>query len=140
MAKLSIKKGDKVVVIAGKDKGSINSVLSTNPKKGTVLVENVNVVNKHRKARSAQEKGGIFKNPAPIDASNVLVVCPECKKATRIAHKVEGENKTRVCKKCGAVLDKKFVKETKKADKKVSKAKEKASKKVEKEELATSEE
>ena len=144
MANLNIKKGDKVMVIAGKDKGSVNTVLSTSPKHNKVLVDNVNVVSKHKKPRSAQDKGGIIKKPAPIDASNVLVVCPECKKATRIAHREEGDKKVRVCKKCGAVLDKKYVKETKKSEKKSVKAKEKTTTKKEKvvkeEALATSEE
>jgi len=117
MSKLSIKKGDTVLVIAGKDKDKRAKVLAVSPKTGKVIVEGVNVVSKCKKARNAQEKSQIIKIEAPIDASNVMVVCPKCSCATRVAHaEVEGK-KARVCKKCGASLDKEFVKEVKKASK-----------------------
>lgn len=125
---LTIKKGDNVVVITGKDKTKTGKVLEVSPKDGKVLVENVNIVTKHQKPRSQQDKGGIVKKPAAIEASNVMVVCPECGKATRVAHtEVEGK-KVRSCKKCGASLDKEFTKAVKK-NAKVAKA---TAKKVEK--------
>ena len=117
MSKLGIKKGDTVLVIAGKDKNKRAKVVAVSPKISRVVVEGVNVVSKCKKARSAQEKSTITKMEAPIDASNVMVVCPSCGKATRVAHSVVDGKKVRVCKKCGASLDKEFVKEVKKASK-----------------------
>lgn len=133
--KMSIKKGDIVLVIAGKDKGKTGKVLETNPKDAKVLVDGVNIVTKHKKPKSQQDKGGIVKKPAAIEASNVQVVCGVCGKATRVSHKtVDGKN-VRICKKCGASLDKEFAKtvkkDTKKAEKTVKKE-EKTSEKAEK--------
>ena len=121
--KMTIKTGDNVLVIAGKDKGKTGKVTAVYADSNRVLVENVNVVTKHQKPRSQQDKGGIFKKPAPIEASNVQVVCPVCGKATRVKHKeIDGKN-ARVCSKCTASLDKEFVKATKKEAKKVTKEK-----------------
>ena len=117
MSKLSVKKGDTVLVIAGKDKDKRAKVLAVSPKSARVVVEGVNVVSKCKKARTAQEKSQIIKIEAPIDASNVMVVCPHCDKATRVAHAEVNGKKARVCKKCGESLDKEFVKEVKKAAK-----------------------
>ncbi len=114
---MSIKKGDNVLVIAGKDKGKTGKVLEVYPKENRVLVDGVNIVTKHKKARNQQEKSGIIKKTAPIDASNVMVVCPSCGKATRVHHKEINGKKVRVCK-CGVSLDKDFVKTTKKDVKK----------------------
>lgn len=122
--KMNIKKGDTVYVITGKDKGKSGKVSAVYSDKNKVLIENVNIVTKHQKPKSQQDKGGIVKKPAPIDASNVMVVCPVCNKATRISHKEIDGKKARICKKCGASLDKEFVKQTKKeAKKSVAKAK-----------------
>ena len=122
-----VKKGDQAVVISGKEKGKKGKVSQVIPTTGKVVIENVNVVSRHKKPRSAQEKGGIMKKAAPIDASNVMVVCPACGKATRIAKKEENGKTVRVCKKCGAVLDTAVQatakKTTKKATSKTSKAK-----------------
>lgn len=108
MKKTHVKKGDKVLVLAGKDKGKIGEVLSADAKSHTVVVANVNILVHHNKPKSREEKGGIVKAPGAIDASNVMVVCPACGKATRIAHKKNDKNKSvRICKKCGAVLDSK---------------------------------
>ncbi|MBE7073542.1 MAG: 50S ribosomal protein L24 [Clostridiales bacterium] len=118
MMKMTIKTGDNVLVIAGKDKGKTGKVTAVNSAANKVLVENVNVVTKHQKPRSQQDKGGIVKKSAPIEASNVQVICPVCGKATRIAHsEIEGK-KVRTCKKCNASLDKEFVKASKKEAKK----------------------
>lgn len=126
---MNIKKGDNVVVIAGKDKGKKGKVLEVAPKAGKVVVEDVNVLTKHRKPRSAQDKGGIVKTAHPIEASNVMVVCANCGKATRIAHKELDGKKARICKKCGASLDKEFVKAAKKDAKQNSKEKKSTEKK-----------
>ena len=127
---LHIKKGDNVLVIAGKDKGKSGKVLTAIPADNAVVVSDVNIISKHKKPRNAQDKGGIIKKENKIDASNVLVICPECNKATRVSYAVEGDKKFRKCKKCGASLDtavptkkevKKEVKQTKKAEAKVEK-------------------
>ncbi len=114
MNSLKVKTGDKVVVLTGKDKGKVSTVKATSPKTSRVVVEGVNVQTKHMKARNTKQKSQIINQEGAIDVSNVMVVCPACDKATRVAKKeVEGKN-VRVCKKCGAVLD---------TDKKVVKAK-----------------
>ena len=105
MNSLNVKTGDKVVVLTGKDKGKVSTVKATSPKTSRVVVEGVNIQTKHMKARNTKQKSQIIKQEGAIDASNVMVVCPACDKATRIAKKeVEGKN-VRICKKCGAVLD-----------------------------------
>ena len=121
---MNIKKGDNVVVIAGKDKGKVAEVLACFPSESRVTVKGVNVVTKHNKPKSAQDKGGIAKVEGKISVSNVELVCPVCGKATRVAHKeVDGKN-VRICKKCGANMDtaKKATKETKTATKVAAKA------------------
>ena len=106
MAKLNIKKGDTVVVIAGKDNGKVAEVLECFPAENKVTVKGINIVVKHNKPRSAQDKGGIVKKEGKFDASNVMVVCPVCNKATKIKMGKNDKNeKVRICKKCGAVLD-----------------------------------
>ncbi len=104
--KIHVKKNDQVVVISGKDKGTAGKVLKVQPDTGRVFVEGANIVKKHQKARSQQEPSGIIEREGSIDASNVMLVCPKCGKATRVANVVnEDGSKTRVCKKCGAVID-----------------------------------
>ncbi len=119
---MTVKKGDTVVVIAGKDKGKKGKILEVFPKDNRVIVDGVNIVSKHKKARTQQEQSAIIKKTAPIDASNVMVVCGVCGKATRVAHKEIDGKKVRVCKKCSASLDKEYVKQTKKDAKKAVKA------------------
>ena len=119
---MTVKKGDTVVVIAGKDKGKKGKILEVFPKDNRVIVDGVNIVSKHKKARTQQEQSAIIKKTAPIDASNVMVVCGVCGKATRVAHREIDGKKVRVCKKCSASLDKEYVKQTKKDAKKVVKA------------------
>lgn len=102
---LNVKKGDTVLVIAGKDKGKTGKVLVAMPADNSVVVAGVNIIAKHKKPRSAQDKGGIIKRENKIDASNVQIVCPSCSKATRVAHNDKDGKKERICKKCGASLD-----------------------------------
>lgn len=119
--KMAVKTGDTVVVIAGKEKGKSGKVMEVLPETGKVVIEGINTVKKHQKPRSQQDKGGIIDKLAPMDASNVMVVCPTCGKATRVAHmEIEGE-KVRSCKKCKGSLDKKYVRQAKKEAKKVVK-------------------
>ena len=103
---MKIKKDDKVVVITGKDKGKEGKVMTALPADGKVIVSGVNVVTKHQKARNQQNPGGLIKKEAAIDASNVMLVCKKCGKATRVAMKIEDGKKVRVCKKCGAAFEK----------------------------------
>ena len=101
---MNIRKDDKVIVLSGKDKGKEGKVLSADPKAGKVIVEGVNVASKHVKPRKQGDQGGIIKMETPIYACKVMVVCPKCGKATRVAHKLENGKNVRVCKKCGANL------------------------------------
>ena len=114
---MNVKVNDNVLVLTGKYKGKQGKVLKTDPKANTVIVEGVALVHKHEKARKANETSRIVTEEAPIDASNVEIVCDKCGKATRIGHIVVDGKKARVCKKCGAVLDKAFVKKAKAAAK-----------------------
>ena len=118
---MKVKKNDTVLVITGKDAGKTAKVLTALPKSNKVIVDGINVQKKHKKARSAQEVSAIQSQAGPIDASNVMVVCPVCNKATRVAYAIEGDKKARICKKCGASLD--AVKEVKEAKKTTTKRK-----------------
>lgn len=117
---MNVKKGDNVIVLAGQDKGKKGTVISASPRTQTVRVEGVNVVTKHVKPRGPQNPGGIMKEPGNIHVSNVQVICPDCGKPTRVAHAIVDGKKARVCKHCGASLDKQ-AKAAVKKDKKVAK-------------------
>ena len=101
--KFKLKKEDPVVVIAGKDKGKRGRVLKILRDKDRVLVEGVNIVKKAKKKRKQSDRGGIIEIEAAIHYSNLAIVCKKCG-PTRIGYKIEGENKTRVCRKCGEAL------------------------------------
>ena len=101
---MNIKKGDTIVVLSGKDKGKQGKVLGTVPSEAKVVVEGINKVTCHIKPRKQGDQGGILKKEAPIYACKVQRVCPKCNKGTRVAHKIEGDKKIRVCKHCGAEL------------------------------------
>ena len=102
---MKVKKNDTVLVLTGKDSGKTGKVLRAMPSDNRVVVEGVNVQKKHKRARSAQETSGIVEQAGPIDASNVLVICPVCGKATRVSYAVVDGKKVRICKKCGKSLD-----------------------------------
>lgn len=103
---MRIKKGDTVAVISGEDspkKGKFTKgkVITVFPKKNKIIVEGVNMVTKHKKARSASEPGGKINQEAPFDASKAMIVCPSCGKPARIGYQILGDGtKLRVCKKC----------------------------------------
>ena len=120
---MKVKKNDTVLVMTGKDAGKTGKVLSAFPTENRIKVDGVNVQKRHKKARSAQEAGGIVEQVGAIDASNVYVVCPNCGKPTRVGYAVIDGKKVRVCKQegCGKVLDAK--KEVKAAAAKTTKAK-----------------
>ena len=100
---MKIKKGDTVRVIAGADKDKEGKVIAVNQKKGTVLVEGVNMITKHTKPSMANQQGGIIHQEAPIDASNVMYLADG--KVSRIGFKMEGDKKVRVAKATGKVID-----------------------------------
>ncbi len=105
MAKMNIKKGDKVKVLAGKDRGAEGIVIAAKPAAQRVTVEKVNIIKKAMRPTQANPEGGISEMEAPIHVSNVMLICPSCKEATRINVKREDGKKVRVCKKCGADID-----------------------------------
>ena len=105
MNSMNVKKGDTVVVISGKDKGKQGKVLVSYPAVRRVVVQGAAMVTKHVKPRKQGEPGGRIEKEGAIHASNVMVVCPKCGKATRVGHAVEGDKKVRVCKKCGKNID-----------------------------------
>ena len=104
-----IKKGDTVLVIAGKDKGTQGAVLRVLPKKEGVVIERVNISKKHQRpvqAGRGQVQPGIIEFEAPIHWSNVMLICPQCSEATRVGFRVTEDNmKVRVCRKCGQDID-----------------------------------
>ena len=103
--KLHVKKGDTVVVLSGKDKGIKGKIIEALPKKTKVVVEGVNKIKRHTKPNQKAPNGGIIEKEAPMFASKVMVVCPACSKATRVAKKEIDGKMVRVCKKCGEALD-----------------------------------
>lgn len=103
---MHVKKGDKVQVISGKDKGKQGVILEAYPKKDRVLVEGVNIVKKHSKPSQANPQGGIISQEAPIHVSNVMPLDPKTGTPTRVGYKVENGKKVRVAKKSGEALDK----------------------------------
>ncbi|WP_062349832.1 50S ribosomal protein L24 [Bacillus kwashiorkori] len=103
---MHVKKGDKVKVITGKDKGKTGVILAAYPKKNRVLVEGVNIVKKHSKPSQDNPQGGIISLEAPIHVSNVMPLDPKTGEPTRIGYKVVDGKKVRVAKKSGTVLDK----------------------------------
>jgi large subunit ribosomal protein L24 len=103
---LHVKKGDTVMVVTGKDKSKTGKVLNILPKKEGVLVEGLNKIKRHTRARG-NEPGGILEKEAPIHVSNVMVYCGKCRKAVRTKITIlEDGKKTRVCVKCGESFDK----------------------------------
>ena len=111
---MKVKKNDTVLVLTGKDAGKTGKVLASIPTDNKVKVDGINVQMRSRKARKAGETSAITPQVGAIDASNVMVVCPTCGKATRVKHSVVDGKKVRVCG-CGAVLDKAYSKKAAKA-------------------------
>ncbi|WP_338471344.1 50S ribosomal protein L24 [Niallia sp. XMNu-256] len=103
---MHVKKGDKVMVISGKDKGKTGVILASYPKKDRVLVEGVNIVKKHSKPSQLNPQGGIINQEAPIHVSNVMPIDPKSGEPTRVGIKEIDGNKVRYAKKSGEVLDK----------------------------------
>ncbi|MGI5896022.1 MAG: 50S ribosomal protein L24 [Oscillospiraceae bacterium] len=105
MNKVHVKRDDNVVILTGRDRGKQGKVLEVSPSEQKVIVEGCNIISKHVKPRRMGETGGIVKAESPIYACKVQLVCPKCKKPTRVGHKVnEDGKKERLCKKCGATF------------------------------------
>jgi len=101
--KFKLKKEDTVEIIAGKDKGKRGRILKIIRDKDRVVVEGANIVKKTKKRRNQQDRGGIIEIEAALHSSNVMIVCKKCG-PTRIGYKIDGDTKTRVCRKCGEAL------------------------------------
>ncbi len=97
---MKIKKGDTVLVISGKNKGKKGKILRAFPKEKKILIDGINLMKKHQKPKKTGEKGQIIQKPAPIDVSNVKMICPKCSKAVRLGYKIVDDKKYRICKKC----------------------------------------
>lgn len=105
--KLHVKKGDKVVVISGKEKGREGKIIEAQPKKARVIVEGLNKVKRHTKPSQTNPQGGIIAKEAPMSSSKVMLVCPACNKPTRIKKTLQSDGSyARTCKKCDEVVDK----------------------------------
>lgn len=105
--RIRLRKGDLVKVIAGKDLGSTGKIIRIVPDKNAVIVEGVNFVKKHAKRTREDRQGGIHEIEAPINVSNLMLICPKCKRTTRIGHIILASGKkVRSCRVCGEVVDK----------------------------------
>ena len=98
---MKIKKGDRVRVLTGKDRGKEGEVMRAIPERDKVIVDGVNVAKRHQRATRATTQGGIIDKDMPIPAANVAVLCPSCNKATRVGYRFDDQGrKGRVCRKC----------------------------------------
>jgi len=101
-----VKKDDKVMVLAGKEKGKIGTVLNIDAEKGKVIVEKINMVKRHTRPGGRSAQGGIIEKEAPVHISNIMLVCSKCAEPSRIGKRVlEDGSKVRICKKCGELLE-----------------------------------
>jgi large subunit ribosomal protein L24 len=100
---MKIRKGDRVQVLAGKDVGRQGEVTRVIPKHDKVIVDGINVAKRHQRATNATMQGGIIDKDMPIHISNVAIVCSKCG-PTRVGYQIEGDTKTRICRKCGGTL------------------------------------
>ena len=102
---MKIKKGDRVRVLTGKDRGKEGEVMRALPAVGKVIVDGVNVAKRHQRATRATTQGGIIDKAMPLPVDNVAVVCSSCDKPTRVGYRFDDQHrKVRVCRKCGADL------------------------------------
>jgi len=97
---MNIKKGDKVIMLAGKDRSKTGKIISVI--NGRVVVEGLNMIKRHQRAKKQGQKGQIISKERAVDRSNVQIVCPKCGKLTRIGHQIISGNNVRICKKCKA--------------------------------------
>jgi large subunit ribosomal protein L24 len=101
-----IKKQDKIIVIAGKEKGKIGTVLKVDYEKMRLIAEKINMVKKHARPSAQNAQGGIIEKEAPVHFSNVMIVCNKCAEPTRIGKRIlEDGSRVRICKKCNESMD-----------------------------------
>jgi large subunit ribosomal protein L24 len=103
---LTVRKNDKVRIIAGKDKGKEGKVLAAYPEKERVMVEGANFIKRHTRPTQKRGQGGIVEREAPLHVSNVMLLCPTCSQPTRVGRRREAGIRIRTCKKCGNDIDK----------------------------------
>ena len=101
---MKLKKGDNILIIAGKDKGKQAKILKVLSAENRISAEGVNVRKKRQRPKKSGQKGTIVEFPAPFDASNAMIVCPKCSLPTRIGYKITDKSKSRICKKCKAEI------------------------------------
>ncbi|MCR4322992.1 MAG: 50S ribosomal protein L24 [Candidatus Azambacteria bacterium] len=97
---MKVKKGDKVIITAGKDRGKSGKIMQAIPSDGAVVVQSLNMRKVHIRPKKQGEKGQIISKESPLDVSNVMLICPQCSKPTRVGYQVSKGSKSRVCKKC----------------------------------------
>ena len=97
---MKIHKNDQVLIISGKDRGRKSKIIKVFPKEGKVVIEGINLRKKHVKPKKSGEKGQIVETPAPLNVSDLKLICSKCGKPTRVGYKMEGKRKYRICKKC----------------------------------------
>ncbi len=97
---MKLRKGDNVIMLSGKDRGKTAKVVMTFPEMDKVILEGLNMIKRHTKSRQQGKAGQIISKERPVAVSSVALVCKNCGKPTRIGYKIEGDTKTRICKKC----------------------------------------
>lgn len=102
---IHIKKGDTVKVVAGKENGKTGKILAVYPKREKILIEKLNMVKRHMKPTQQYKQGGVVEKESPISWSNVMIMCVKCNKAVRIKHKMVAKKMSRICAKCGEMLE-----------------------------------
>ncbi|MSU75443.1 MAG: 50S ribosomal protein L24 [Candidatus Magasanikbacteria bacterium] len=102
---MKIKTNDQVKILSGKDRGKTGKVIQVFSAENKVVVAGMNLIKKHLRARSQSEKGQVIELSAPMAVSKVALLCPKCQTATRVGYKIEGDKKTRMCRKCKTIVD-----------------------------------
>jgi len=103
--KVHVKKGDRVYVLSGNDKGKSGKILKVLPKENRVIVDGINIVKKHTRPTRTNTQGGIIESPAPINASKVMLICPKCEKPSRVRRERGEKGVRRICKRCERPID-----------------------------------
>lgn len=101
---MNIKKGDNVKMLSGKDRGKTGKILHVFPRTNKIVVEGLNKIKRHQRAKKQGQKGQIIEKERAVSISNVQLVCPKCGKPARVGHRKEGDKKVRVCKKCEGTI------------------------------------
>ena len=101
---MNIKKGDQVKIMSGKDRGKTGTVIKVSPVDGRVSVEGINIYKKRRRPTKQNQKGEAVEVVRPMAAPKVMLICKSCNKPTRVGHRLEGNHKVRICKKCQAII------------------------------------